>query len=281
MESSRRTILKILVGLIGGAGVSKAGAANAISPKVDAMYRKIAETKNSFFSLEDVPGSYNAATYTWTPGRGSDGRITNASFALVPVGPWVAVVGTGFVSNIQPLLNAALPGYNDPGTGDLKMVIDAYSGIALDAAGGRLFAHGGGHHDSANNGVYRLDLAKMAWAIAKLPDMQTHWASNYSTRGTISFTVYPPAQAYANANPTTTDVYSDEFYDPGNPLANTRNPTARHTYEGMTFYGGKLRHSVRRYWEWDEATGLWSKKFPFNKTAGTHQTRVAATWARA
>lgn len=288
---ARRTFLRKLLGLIGGAEFGNARATNTVLSKGATTNLKIIEQKNNsqgllaikskkdntidnngaFFSSDNVPGTYNAATHTWIPGRGADGRITNASFELVPVGPWVVIADTGFVSHIQPLLNAALPKYKDIGTGGLRMVLDAYSGVALDVEGGRMFVHGGGHHDSANNGIYLLDFAKMAWSIAKLPDIQNNWPSNYSTSGTGSFTNYPPALDYVSANPNTTDVFSDEFFDLTNTLANTRNPTARHTYEGMTFYDGKLRHSVRRYWEWDEVTGVWSKQFPFNKSAVQHK----------
>lgn len=235
----------------------------------------IAGGRNVFFSSGSETGSYNAGTQTWTPGRDAQGVVTRASWELVPTdGTWVEVAGTAFTTQVQPLLSAALPAYNDPGSGDLAGVLDAYNGFAHDVSGGRVFAHGGGHYDSANNGVYRCDLKKLTWAIAKLPDMQTHWDSAYNKAvpDSGSFTGYTRANAAVSANPTTTDFYGDEFYDLVEPLASTRNPTARHTYEAMTFYGGKLRHGVRRYWEWDEATGIWTSRYPMNKNATTHGT---------
>lgn len=230
-------------------------------------------TVGGFLSSESTAGSYNSGAYTWTPGRGSDGRITQTSYDLVPTGVWVAIGDTGFASKVQPLLTAALPSYNDPGSSDLSSVLNAYNGFAHDVVGGRLFAHGGGHQDGANNGIYRLDLAKMMWSIAKLPDDNANWPANYKTNPPRdnSYTIYTNALDYCAANSTTTDAGYDEFYDTGTPLANTRNPTARHTYAAMTFAGGKLRHGVRRYWEWDEGTGEWTRAYPHGKNYTTHK----------
>lgn len=232
----------------------------------------LAEEQAPFFSRGPAGGSYNPTTFLWTPGRDASGIITQRSFDLVPVGPWVEVAQTAFVKKVQPLLSAALPTYKDPGASALADVLDDYSGFAHDAEGGRVFAHGGGHQGSANNGLYRLDLRKMNWAIAKLPDMPTHWPANYKTNPPRdnSYSIYTRAQDYCKANPTTTEASSDMFYDPVEPAADTRNPTARHTYAAMTFADGKLRHGVRQYWEWTESTNTWSRKFPFNKNFMTH-----------
>lgn len=232
----------------------------------------VAEEPAPFFSRGTAGGSYNPGTFLWTPGRDASGIITQRSFDLVPVGPWVEVAQTAFVKKVQPLLSAALPTYNDPGASDLADVLDDYSGFAHDAEGGRVFAHGGGHQGSANNGLYRLDLRKMSWAIAKLPDMPTHWPANYKTNPPRdnSYSIYTRAQDYCKANPTTTVANHDMFYDPVEPAADTRNPTARHTYAAMTFADGKLRHGVRQYWEWTESTNTWSRKFPFNKNFMSH-----------
>ncbi len=226
----------------------------------------------AFFANGPERGGYDAARFLWTPGRNAAGVVNQRSYDLVPVGPWVEVAQTAFVRSVQPLLSAALPGYNDPGASDLADVLDNYSGFAHDAAGGRVFAHGGGHQGSANNGLYRLDLNRMRWAIARLPDMQTHWPADYRRnppRGN-SFTVYTRAQDYCRANPTTTAAFYDMFYDPVEPRADTRNPTARHTYAAMTFADGVLRHGVRQYWEWHEARDAWSRRFPFGKNCTTH-----------
>lgn len=107
----------------------------------------LAEEPAPFFSRGAAVGSYNPNTFLWTPGRDASGIITQRSFDLVPVGPWVEVAQTAFVKKVQPLLSAALPTYNDSGASDLADVLDDYSGFAHDAEGGRVFAHGGGHHE--------------------------------------------------------------------------------------------------------------------------------------
>lgn len=241
-------------------------------PKTQSIVHVDVVQSNDFFASENVPGSYDSSTFTWTPGRNASGVITAASYNLVPIGPWVEIAGTAFTTNVQPLLTAALPTYNDPGSSDLADILNNYGGFAHDVSGGRVFAHGGGHQGSANNGVYRCDLKKFQWAIAKLPDMQTYWPANYKTNPPRdnSYTVYTNAKDAVAADPTTSAFYTDEFYDPIQPLASTRNPTSRHTYEAMTFYNGKLRHGIRRYWEWDEATGNWTSRFPLGKNATTH-----------
>lgn len=252
-------------------GTTPRPAIQATSKSVTVQVNAVAE---QFFSSESSAGSYNSATRLWTPGRGSDGRVTQVSYNLVPIdGTWIEVSGTAFTTQVQPLLTAALPTYNDPGSSDLASVLNAYAGFAHDTTAGRIFAHGGGHQDGANNGVYRCDLSKLTWAIAKLPDMQTYWPANYRTNPPRdnSYTQYTNATDAVNADPTTTAFWHDEFYDPVQPLASTRNPCARHTYQAMTFNNGKLRHAVRRYWEWDEATGNWSSQYPLGKNATTHR----------
>ena len=234
----------------------------------------IAGGRDYFFSSGTELGSFNAGTRVWTPGRDANGVVTRASWEQVPIdGSWIEVAGSAFTSQVQPQLTAALPTYNDPGSSDLADVLDNYNGFAHDIQGGRLFAHGGGHQGSANNGLYKMDLRKLQWSIAKLPDMQTYWPAGYKANPPThnSFTVYDRAVTAVNANPTTTDFWHDEFYDLVEPLANTRNPTSRHTYNAMVFANGKLRHGVRRYWEWDEATNSWLSKFPLGKNATSHQ----------
>lgn len=203
----------------------------------------------------------------WTPGRDSEGTVNAVSWESVPRGRWIQVAETPLTS-LDAAIKTAIPGYNDPGSGDLAAVINAYSGIALDAIGLRWWAFGGGHGDSANNGLYRFDIVKMKWAIEDLPDDPKNWVgSGYSD----PFSNYAPASAFSLANPTS-DVYGDEFYDAERPAASTRKPTARHTYNGMVFNPdlNEVAFGVRRMWRFDLTTKKWSRKNPFNTPGATY-----------
>ncbi|WP_342375260.1 hypothetical protein NVS55_28695 [Myxococcus stipitatus] len=197
----------------------------------------------------------------WTPGRDSAGLVNEASWATVPKGRWIEVAGTPLTS-LDAEVKAALPGFRDLGSLGIAGVINAYSGVALDAPRARWWAFGGGHADSSNNGLYRFDMARMRWSIEQLPDHSTHWAgvpwgNTYST--------YPPAAEYAKANPTS-DVYSDEFFDPDRPAASTGNPVARHTYNGLVYNPDldEVAFGVRRMWRYSLKTHTWKRHNPFN-----------------
>ncbi len=221
------------------------------------------------FSTENVPGTYDAATFMWTPGRGSDGRVTQASWNLIPNNTWVEVAGTR-LDALEPALLAALPGYNDPGSASangLGSLPNTYSGLAVDINGNRAWCFGGGHYDSGNNGLYRFDLWKFAWAIEKLPDFPANWDPGYGPPNT-AFTTYTQSVAYLTANPSASDVSPDQFYDPVRPLANTRNPTGRHTYSNLDFDPVRQRVVMGCYttWFFDLASKTWANYRQFTGT---------------
>lgn len=214
----------------------------------------ISQAAAATWSKDNVPGSYDTSTDTWTPGRGSDGRVTAVSWNRVPLNRWVRVTSTR-MDVLESAVKAAIPAWNDRGTSDWNGVLKAWSGMALDPARPRAFFFGGGHHDSANNGVYRFDLDKMAWAVQKLPTDPAQFDSRYTTAGTGSFTNYPPAADFEAANPTDYSVKSDCFY-PFAPLE----PTARHTYGSLVFNASRneLFMGCRRMWSLDLNTNTWS-----------------------
>ncbi|MCP3102867.1 hypothetical protein LZ198_28715 [Myxococcus sp. K15C18031901] len=197
----------------------------------------------------------------WTPGRDSTGLVNEVSWETVPKGRWIEVAGTP-ITDLDAAVKAALPGYRDLGSQGISGVINAYSGIALDAPNARWWAFGGGHADSSNNGLYRFDMSKMRWSIEQLPDNSANWAG--VTWGN-TYSTYPPASAYAAANPTS-DVYSDEFFDPDRPAASTGNPTARHTYNGLVYNADlqEVAFGVRRMWRYSLTTRKWTRHTPFN-----------------
>ncbi|GAA5174143.1 hypothetical protein GCM10025771_03100 [Niveibacterium umoris] len=214
----------------------------------------VSPAATSIWSDENVPGSFDAASDTWTPGRGSDGRVTKASWALVPFDRWVRVAGTR-MDALGAVVAAAMPNWADRGTQGWNGVLKAWSGMAVDASRPRAFFFGGGHHDSSNNGVYRLDLNKMSWAVEKLPTDSTKFDSRYNTSQNGSFTVYPPAQEYQTAHPNDTSVLYDCFY----PFA-PNEPTARHTYGSLVYnpQRNELFMGCRRMWLLSLDSGQWS-----------------------
>ena len=68
--------------------------------------------------------------------------------------------GTSAPTNGKTSMSDATPSEwltSDPGTCDLGCVIAAWSGGAGAVSGTKLFVHGCGHNDSANNGIYAYD----------------------------------------------------------------------------------------------------------------------------
>lgn len=223
---------------------------------------------DTLWSPDSTPGSYDAVNDIWTPGRGSDGRVTAASWALVPLNRWVRVASTR-LDALDSVVKAALPNWSDRGNGNngstWRVVLSAWGGMAIDPDAPRAFFFGGGHQDSSNNGVYRFDFDKMSWAVQKLPTDLTGCDSRYTVVGTTTFTNYPPAADYESANPGG-DVYRDEFHG----FAAQRTPTSRHTYKGLACGDGKLWSCFGRPWELDLASGDWTPRMPFNTPVGSY-----------
>ncbi len=107
-------------------------------------------------------------------------------------GSFAPTVGETTIQNVTP--SEWLTG--DPG--DLVGIIDAWSGGAKSATGTLMYVHGGGHSDSANNGVYAFDFSGTTRPVG--------WTVTISSTGAI------------RAN---TSSYSDG------------KPVSVHTYDGM------------------------------------------------
>jgi hypothetical protein len=224
-----------------------------------------APAPTDIWSSENVLGSYNSGTDVWTPGKGSDGRITAVSWNSLPTRRWVRVAGSR-LDSLQAAVVAALPGYNDIGNGDWGGNA-AWGGFALDKVTNnpRAWYFGGGHLDSANNGLYRFDFNKMTWNIEILPLHQSNFDAAYYSVG--SYTGYPPAATYTTNNPNQNEIFSDCFY-PEYP--NT--PTARHVYASLTYdhVRNKVFMGSRRMWVADITTKTWSVRYPFHQNAGAY-----------
>ncbi len=80
-------------------------------------------------------------------------------------GTWAPENGLATIESVTPSEWRT----NDPGLTDLRGVVVAWSGGAK-GEGTRLIVHGGGHNDSANNGVYQFDFSgsdrPRGWIIA-------------------------------------------------------------------------------------------------------------------
>ena len=107
-------------------------------------------------------------------------------------GSFAPTVGEVSIQNMTP--SEWLSG--DPG--DLTGIIDAWSGGAKGAVGNTMYVHGGGHSDSANNGVYAFDFSGTTRPVG--------WTVTISSTGAV------------RAN---TATYSDG------------RPVSVHTYDGM------------------------------------------------
>lgn len=210
-------------------------------------------------------GTY--ASDVWTPGK-DNGVVNLVSWNLVPLNRWVEVSGTR-LDGLDSIVKAAVPGWRD--LGSWQGVTNAWNGMAWDTRAG--FERGwtavcGGHLDSSNDGIYRLDLRKMAWGVQRMPQDPSWWPANYT--GSSAYTTFPPAFNYWAANTGNAEgVYGDEFFVPGDPAHSYRSPTARHTYGSTVFVptlgvAGKILMACRRYWEYDLASNTWVSKFPFD-----------------
>lgn len=93
----------------------------------------------------------------------------------------------------------------------LDNVLGAYSGGAGYASAKRFFVHGGGHGDSANNGVYQYELGEdsrpVGWSI--LPARNARSGSTLSYRSDVQSSKL----AYLDGNPTAIHSYDQLIVD--------------------------------------------------------------------
>ncbi len=210
----------------------------------------------------------NAGTFVndvWTPGRDSDGRVNESSWALVPHDRWVSVVDTKLEA-LGAQVQAAMPGWTDYGSMDWGGVTEAWNAPAFDLAGRRLWRHGGGHSDSSNNGIYRFDLDSMRWSIEHMPSDSRLWSQAYRESG--GFAGCPESRAAYNAEVDAGTwaqrdhwYYDEIFWDrtASNPMGN---PTARHVYDGFIYVpeSNELIVACRRLWRYSLASHKWTIK---------------------
>jgi hypothetical protein len=204
----------------------------------------------------------------WTPARNAQGVVNRASWDIVPAGRWIDVAGTR-LDALDAVVKAAIPGWQDRGTGKWLAVTHAWNGVAIDEAGGRAWwICCGGHDDGSNNGIYRFDGFKMSYAVEKMPSDSTQWSSSYRA----GFTFCPESAEAGNAaraagtwTPINDWHYDELFWD--------RQPTARHVYSGVTYLpdSNELVMCVRRLWRFSLTTNKWTyKRLVDNGTPGQY-----------
>lgn len=205
-------------------------------------------------------GSFDGSV--WVPGRDDAGVVTQVSWALVPIGRGVRVAGTR-LDQLDALVKAQVPGWQDFGVSDWNGVMDNWNGFALDLDGARAWlVAAGGHSGSSNNGIYRFDNYRMAWAIEHLPSDVTPWSAGYRMKASGStFTPCDESNAqFVSARAdgglrAINDWYWDElFWD--------RAPTSRHVYSSAVYVKehNELALAVRRFWRYSLDRHEWVMK---------------------
>jgi hypothetical protein len=207
------------------------------------------------FGLGSDAGSY--ANNVWTPGRDSDGRVNQVSWDLVPAGQWVTVAGTR-LDGLDTQVKAAVAGWGGT-TLNWDGVANGWSGFAIDLAGSRAWLTSGGHSNSFNNGIYRWDCFKMAWAVELMPSDRSLWSATYKGSSSATFCEESASVSRSKRLAGTLQPVNDAMYD---ELAWDGRPTARHTYSAMVYAPetNELIMVCRRLWRYSLTSGRWTYK---------------------
>ena len=198
----------------------------------------------------------------WTPGRDANGIVNAASWAIAPRGRWLAVDGTR-LDAMDAVVKRQIPAWRDWGTEGWRGVTDDWNGMAIDTAGNRMWLSGGGHAGSSNNGIYRFDGLRMAWAVEDMPSDPTPWSDHYKETGRRggTFTFCKDANDLMKAKEAagTLQAINDHFYD---ELPWDGKPASRHTYSSMVFApeSNELIMICRRLWRYSLTEKRWTYK---------------------
>lgn len=194
----------------------------------------------------------SVASNVWTPGRDAGGAINQASVDALLANTWVKLAG----STMQSLVDAiAAAGFviatHDWSNGkDIRAAFSAWVGAADD--GRRIyFPRGGGHADSALNGVYSFDMIRGVWEVQKAPSRPDAagavWNASYDIPPNGTFTNYTAAL------PTDDGLYRDILPD--------GTPTSAHTYNGVWYDSTRRLVGTGRVsrWVFDLTTKTWAR----------------------
>jgi hypothetical protein len=139
---------------------------------------------------------------------------------------------------------------NDPAVSGLEGVITAWSGGAK-GNGSTLFVHGGGHSDSANNGLYTFDF--------RGTDRPNGWETPLVISRVSD--VIANGYEYADGKPVAVHTYDGLFY-------------ARHNAKIYRFGGSRYSNGfmAKGAFKFDTATDTWSRVPDYPNTAGGAKT---------
>lgn len=214
------------------------------------------------FSLDVRAVTPDVTNFVWTPTKDGSGNILDASWANLPLNAWCEVADSSAVPQLYSLLTGAGFAPTSPFNtaealkGHLRASFAAWVGGALDEAGRKFYIPwGGGHADGALNGIWRLDLEKMGFAIEAMPSHPDAsgfvWSNEYRTR-TIpgaggDYTRYGDASGLVS-------VLANGHYD---ALPDGR-PCSRHQYDGVIFDStrGIVGMHRRGIWRRNLSTGV-------------------------
>ena len=111
---------------------------------------------------------------------------------------------TNGATSLHDTLPAEWRGGNNSAVNGESTIMGAWSGGRGDSVGGRLFVHGGGHTDSANNGLYIYDFSgstkPAGWSIAP---------NSLSALNQVAYSAI-----YGDNKPSSVHTYDQLWYDP-------------------------------------------------------------------
>lgn len=295
-----RVFVGVVLALIGGCtGLVSDGSAADAGPSstdggpapLDAGESGDAGTTTDAGETADSGGPPDAAVQPLPCGqfsfrRDGAGRIVN--YDELPVGVWVEVPDSQFLTQIKSALDDGGYSLYRYGSDGVAGTITNYNGMAWEPAGPYGYAHGGGHEGGSDNGIYRLDRRSMTWSVAAFPSRagddgltledaelwgagtrspktrrfayarsSTGFAvkahSSFSTTGWQEAPPGPVGPASVSAAEYATFQMNPQLTGPGlagwpEDVMVDGRPTPRHVYGGLFTNGTELYMASRAFW---------------------------------
>jgi hypothetical protein len=226
----------------------------------------------SLFAPGSEVGTLSAGL--WTPARAADGRVTKASVDALPLDTWVKVAGSS-LTTLQGIIETigGRP-YADYDLSDAKSIAStfrAWVGCAVAHGHRVIYSRGGGHADSAVNGVWEFDAVRMGWNVLGMPSLpDERWNLTYGKNtsagnGSGSWTLYKSVNGPSGVTVDSDGLSWDRLPDD--------RPTSAHTYGGVWWDSLRNRIGTARVskWEFDLNTNEWLPRTRWLDASGTPQ----------